>query len=278
MQEINENIIIDTSMSGVTVGVIKTVRGVLFIDTPLTPKDVQSWRTIAMKNDGGSTRIHVLLDEHFDRTTSTIPIKVPVIAHEKTSKAIQGRPSNFRLPSVDTGSEWELYPEIGPLQWIVPEITFSSEMKLEWDNDMAELDYRPGPSRGAIWIDLPNYKVIFVGDAVVAGEPPFLENADLDQWLEILDILKSNDYKNYTIVSGRSGVVGKNEINDQIKFLNLVKKKLEKYSSRSIDAAQLDKFAISLLDNFPTKTKKMQEHYKARLKWGISQYFNRTLR
>jgi len=278
MQEINENIVIETSMSGVTVGVIKTPRGVIFIDSPLTPKDVQSWRTIAMKNDGGSNRVQVLLDEHFDRTTCTIPIKVPVIAHEKTSKAIQGRPSNFRLPSSDTGSEWELYPEIGPLQWINPEITFSSEMKLEWGDEMAELDYRPGPSRGAIWVDLPQQNIVFVGDAVVVEEPPFLENADLDPWLEILELLKSDPYKNYTIISGRSGIVGKNEINEQIKFLTLVKKKLEKFSSKNIDPAQLEKFAISMLDNFPTKTKKMQEHYKARLKWGISQYFIRNLR
>lgn len=278
MKEISETVVIDTSFSGVTVGVIKTPKGVIFIDSPLTPKDVQSWRTIAMKNDGGSTRIQILLDEHFDRTACSVPIKCPIIAHEKTCKAIQNRPSNFRLPTSNTGSEWELFPEIGPMQWLNPEISFSTSMKLEWEEDSARLDYHPGAAKGAIWVTLPSQKIIFVGDTVVAGEPPFLENADLDLWLEALEFLKSDEYKGYTIIGGRSGVVEKKDIQEEIKLLTQIKKRLEKFSSKNLDAGQLEKFAMGLIDAFPGKTKKIQEHYRARLKWGISQYFNRNMR
>jgi glyoxylase-like metal-dependent hydrolase (beta-lactamase superfamily II) len=278
MKEISENVIIDTSLSGVTVGVIKTPKGVIFIDSPLTPKDVQSWRTIAVKTDSGPSRLQILLDEHFDRTACAVPIKCPVLAHEKTSKAIQSRPSTFRLPTSDTGSEWELYPEIGPMQWINPEITFTQAMKLELDDDVVELDYHPGPSKGAIWVGMPGQKIVFIGDTVVVEEPPFLENADIDLWLEELEILRSDKYKGYTIISGRSGVIEKNDVQDQIRFLNLAKKRLEKFSTKIIDAGQVEKLAISFLETFPTKTKRIQEHYKARLKWGINQYYGRTIR
>ena len=277
MIEINEHVMIDNSLSGVTVGVIKSSKGVIFIDSPLTPKDVQSWRTTAMKNDSGPSRLHVLMDEHFDRTACTVSIKSPVLAHEKTSKAISSRPTTFRFPASDTGSEWELYPEIGPMQWIYPEITFTQSMKIEMDDDVVDLDYHPGPSKGAIWLGLPQLKIVFIGDAVVTKEPPFLENADIDQWLETLEILKSDPYKNYTIISGRSGVIDKNDIQDQIKFLNQVKKRLEKYTSKEMDANQIEKIATGFLDMFPTKTKRTQEHYKARLKWGISQYYSRNM-
>jgi glyoxylase-like metal-dependent hydrolase (beta-lactamase superfamily II) len=278
MKEINENIVIDTTLSGVTVGVIKFPKGVIFIDSPLTPKDVQSWRTTAMKNDSGPSRLHIVLDEHYDRTACVIPIKSPVLAHEKTSKAIQSRPTFFRFPTSDTGSEWELYPEVGPMQWINPEITFTQSMKLELDDDVVELDYHPGPSRGAIWVGMPSPKIIFIGDTAVVEQPPFLENADIEQWLEALALLKSDQYKDYTIISGRSGVIERNAIQEQMKFLSTVQKRLEKFSGKAIDSAQLEKIATSLLEEFPAKTKKIQEHFKARLKWGISQYYGRSVR
>ena len=277
MIEINEHVMIDNSLSGVTVGVIKSSKGVIFIDSPLTPKDVQSWRTTAMKNDSGPGRLHILIDEHFDRTACVVPIKSPVLAHEKTSKAISSRPTTFRFPPADTGSEWELYPEIGPIQWIYPEITFTQSMKIEMDDDVVDLDYHPGPSKGAIWIGLPQLNIVFIGDAVVVKEPPFLENADIDQWLETLNILKSDRYKDYTMISGRSGVIDRNDIQEQIKFLNMVKKRLEKFTSKEMDGNQVEKLATSFLDIFPTKNKRTQEHYKARLKWGISQYYSRTM-
>jgi len=278
MIEISENVIIDTSLSGVTVGVIKTPRGVIFIDSPLTPKDVQSWRTTAMKTDSGSSRVQVLLDEHFDRSATTVPIKSPVLAHEKTCKAIQARPSTFRLPTSYTGSDWELYPDIGPMQWIIPEITFTNNMLLEWDEDVAILEYHPGPSKGCSWVKIPGARILFVGDTVIAGEPPFLENADLEPWLQELDLLKSDEFKEFTIISGRSGIIDKTDIQTQIKFLNLLKKRLEKFSAKNIEVTQLEKFTASLMESFPTKTKKVQEHYNARLKWGISQYYTKNIR
>jgi len=277
MIEIRENIIIETTLSGVTVGAIKTPEGVIFIDSPILPKDVQFWRTMIMKNDCGPLRLHILLDEHFDRTACVVPIKSPVVAHEKTGKAIQNRPTTLRFSVSATGGDWELYPEVGPIQWTNPEITFTQSIEIELDEDPIKLDYHPGPARGAIWVSLPIQKVVFVGDAVVAGEPPFLENADIDQWLEALELLKSNSYKGYTIISGRSGVIGKKEIQEQIRFLNLVRKRMEKFSAKTIGVEQLEKLTLNLLEAFPTPTKKLQEHYKARLNWGLSHYYSHSI-
>lgn len=164
------------------------------------------------------------------------------------------------------------------MQWINPEITFTQSMKLELDDDVVELDYHPGPSRGAIWVGMPGPKIIFIGDTAVVEQPPFLENADIEQWLEALALLKSDQYKDYTIISGRSGVIERNAIQEQMKFLSTVQKRLEKFSGKAIDSAQLEKIATSLLEEFPAKTKKIQEHFKARLKWGISQYYGRSVR
>ena len=36
---------------------------------------------------------------------------------------------------------------------------------------------------------LPEEKVIFIGDTVVKGQPPYLASADLPAWLETLNTL-----------------------------------------------------------------------------------------
>ncbi len=278
MKEISGNVLIETSLSGVTVSVIKTPKGVVFIDSPLTPKDVQSWRTVAMKNNGGHNRVQVLLDEHFDRTTCSLPIKIPVIAHNSTSKSIQNRPSNFRLPPSNTGSTWELYPEIGPMQWIIPEISFTSTMNLEWDDGIARLEHHPGPSKGGIWVIISHQKIVFVGDAVLVKEPPYLENANIERWIENLELLRSTTYKDFKIISGRNGIVESGDIQEQIKLLNQIKKRLDRYATKGMDSTQTEKIVASFIDNFPTRTKKMREHFESRLRWGIQQYFNRNIR
>ena len=66
------------------------------------------------------------------------------------------------------------------------------------------IEHHPGPAPGAIWVEIPSKKIVFVGDAVVEHQPPFLADADLPAWIETLSVLRIPKYRDYTIVSGRS--------------------------------------------------------------------------
>jgi hypothetical protein len=71
----------------------------------------------------------------------------------------------------------------------------------------------PGHLRTTSWSnawshlgDHAEEKVIFIGDAIVANEPPFLAHADIDEWIVSLEFLQKN-YKNFSIISGRGGPI-----------------------------------------------------------------------
>jgi len=50
------------------------------------------------------------------------------------------------------------------------------------------LEQHPGPSSGAIWVTVPDDKVVFLGDAVLKNQPPFIAHADLPAWIEALEL------------------------------------------------------------------------------------------
>lgn len=273
MKEIANNVFMENGFAGVTLGAVLTPQGVIMIDAPLYAKDFQSWRTTLTKSGSGMERLLVVLDEHYDRTIGTHPIRFSIIAHEKTVESIASRHSNVRMPVSLTGSEWEDLIDLNPLHWINPEITFSSKMSIEWGNDPVMLEFHPGPTEGSIWVILPKHKVAFVGDAVTPSQPPFLASANIDVWIETLNALKLAEFREYLIISGRGGLATKDDIKMQIKFLKTVNRKLKKFASINANQEAINKFAFDLSESFHPKNNNIRAFYETRLRFGITQYF-----
>ena len=97
------------------------------------------------------------------------------------------------------------------------------------------LEHHPGPTPGAVWVVLPAQKVVFVGDLVSKNQPPFLAHADLPEWLEALELLLSDDYRGFTVVSGRGGTVSSVTIRAQVALLERIHERLDKMARRGTD-------------------------------------------
>ena len=87
---------------------------------------------------------------------------------------------------------------------------------------------------GSTWVELPQQKILFLGDTVVPGAPPFLAAADIPAWQEALQVLLSPAYKGFTFVSGRAGVINNADIKEQSKFLGMVQHHLEKLAEKEV--------------------------------------------
>jgi glyoxylase-like metal-dependent hydrolase (beta-lactamase superfamily II) len=271
MKDIVSGVVIETEYDGVTLGAVQTPNGVIMIDAPISMKDAQIWRSSCSRNSG-SERLLVLLDEHYDRCLGARAMRCPIIAHEKTAQAITGRNSAGKPQTTRTGSIWESVSEVNSIHWAHPEITFTNEMNINWDDEPLLLEQHPGPARGSIWAILPERKVVFLGDTLLVNQPPFLASADLDQWMESLELLKSNAYKDYILVSSRGGMVTKDDARDLQKFLKKVQRLAEKTANSKSDLAQIEETGASLADEFKAKTKAEMEVFRTRLAYGFSQY------
>lgn len=274
MDSINDHVFIEEQYPGVTLGVISHSRGLIQIDAPPSPEDGRSWRASLMGLGGGTERFLINLDPHPDRTLGVRAMDCSVIAHEKTVQAFRNRPSTFKAQNDDTGANWESIPGLTGIRWVSPEISFTHSMTLQWDQAPILLESHPGPNPGAIWVVLAEDKVVFVGDAVLKNQPPFLANADIPAWLEMLALLQSKTYRDYTVISGRGGVMSAAIIKNQADFLKDVLKRLEKVSAKKQTPELLEGLIQPLLASFKFPAAH-QKQFAQRLRYGLKHYYTR---
>jgi glyoxylase-like metal-dependent hydrolase (beta-lactamase superfamily II) len=274
MQEIATAVYIEDSYAGVTLGAINLPHGLIQIDAPPSPEDGRAWRA-ALLNLGGSTeRLLINLDAHPDRTLGARAMECIVLAHEKTAQVFRSRPTTFKAQGEETGADWESIPGLGNVRWVLPEITFSHQMTVHWGDHSLLLEHHSGPSAGSIWVLLPDERVVFVGDAVMRSQPPFLANADLPAWLETLKLLLSPAYRGWLVVSGRGGLVTGDAIRAQKDYLEHVLSRLEKLAQRKSSPDASENLVTPILGLLKVPATR-QHKYALRLRHGLRQYYIR---
>jgi glyoxylase-like metal-dependent hydrolase (beta-lactamase superfamily II) len=276
MQQIDRGIFYENSYLGVTLGALVFSHGVIVIDAPLRLEDTRSWRSAIINQRGGSNRVLVNLDAHPDRTLGSRALDCVIIAHAKAAQVFRSRPTIFKGQTVETGAIWETYTDAIGMRWASPDITFTHRMSLHWGGPEVVLEHHPGPNQGAIWVHIPDAHVLFVGDAVLVNQPPFLAHADFNSWLESLDLLLSS-YRNYTIISGRGGPVTQEDIRLQYEFLREVIDAMERLSKTSLTPEAIQDLVPALLSrySFPAE---LRELYSVRLRYGLHHCFARRYR
>ncbi|MEJ5313769.1 MULTISPECIES: hypothetical protein [Anaerolinea] len=270
MQEIVPQVYIETAYPGVTLGAINSPHGLILIDAPFRPEDARSWRSALISLSGGVDRLLINLDAHFDRTIGVRNMECTVLAHERMAEVFRNRPMTFKAQGTETGAEWEQHNGLGSVRWSPPEITFSDQLTIHWDDHPIRLEYRPGCSTGAIWAVLPASRVIFLGDAVVLHQPPFLASANLPLWIEQLESLLQGEYQDYLLVSGRGGLVAHQQVRAQIHFLRTVQEKLDALAKQNAPASETETLVPALLEPFNPLPL-----YRQRLRYGLAHYYAR---
>lgn len=272
MQEIGRDILIETDYPGVTLGAVKIPPGLLLIDAPPRLEDARAWRA-ALQNLGGSgERLLVNLDSHYDRTLGVRAMDCPIIAHENTAEIFRTRSATFKAQEGETGAEWEQMGGLGSVRWAPPDLTFTTGLSLHWGEHPIHLVHRPGPNPGAVWVVFPEDRVMFIGDLVTPNQPPFLENADLDAWIDALEQLLGQGYSGYLLVSGRGGTVTTRNVREQADFLSLVRASLTELGSHPNPAA-VESSVAALLAGLKHPAAR-REQYAQRLRWGINHLVN----
>ena len=273
MQEIANKVYIEEQYPGVILGVISLPHGLIQIDAPPSPEDGRSWRATLLNLNSAVERVLVNLDAHPDRTLGVRAMECTVIAHEKTAQAFRNRPNTFKAQGDETGADWESVAGIGSVRWSLPEISFTNRMTIEWNDQPVVLEHHPGPTSGASWVIVPTAKVVFVGDLVLKNQPPFIAFCNLTEWLESLDILIAQ-YKGYTVVSGRNGVVSAGVIQTQRELLTTIEKNLETLAQKRAGLEALEAMAQQLLGMIKIPADR-QKQYARRLIYGLRHYYVR---
>ena len=277
MESIAEGIYVEDHYLGVTLGVVQQARGLIQIDAPPSPEDIRSWRAALMSLSGGPERVLAILDAHPDRTLGARAMECTVIAQEKSAQVFRARPTTFKAQGAETGADWETIPGLGTVRWAAPEITFTTQMSLHWDETPVLLEHHPGPTTGAMWVILPQKKVAFIGDLVSKNQPPFLAHADLPAWIEALGHLADQEFRGFAFVSGRGGTVSAAAIKAQTDLMKRIHDRLEKMAARGTSPEATEKLIEPFLGTFKSSAARHKQ-YMQRMRYGLRHYYARHYR
>jgi glyoxylase-like metal-dependent hydrolase (beta-lactamase superfamily II) len=248
MRKLRKGIFIETRFEGVLVGAIRSKDGMLLVDCPLLADSVREW--LGQLAPHGQSKYAVLLDHHPDRVLGARVLDLPLIAQEQTLQAMREWPDAFKGSSKPIGAAADQLKRITGVTRAVPDLAFSDEMVMHLGEREIRIVHRPGPNAGATWVFIPDAEIVFVGDAVSVSQPPYFGDADIEQWMERLDELRSPDLANYHIVSARDGLVKRDQLNQMARFLRKVPSRLKKIADKGMSADAASSVAHQLLRDF----------------------------
>ena len=272
MHAITKTVYIEDQYPGVSLGVILQPRGLIQMDAPPSPEDSRTWRASLMNLNAGPERVLINLDAHPDRTLGARAMDCTVIAHEKTAQLFRTRPTTFKAQGEETGAEWEDIAGLGSVRWAPPEISFGQQLTLHWEGSPVVIESHDGPAVGAVWVCLAEEKIVFIGDAVVKNQPSLPLHGRPARVDRIANLLLGSEYKGYTIISSRGGVVNAQNIRTQIDFLKRTRDRLERLGARKAAPEATETVAHSLAAGFKGSAVR-QKHYAQRLRYGLLHYY-----
>lgn len=268
MKKLADGVFLERAYPGVTLGALVSAKGIVMIDAPVRPEDGRAWQKALQEKTGGSEKLLINLDSHPDRTLGVQAVESRVLAHQTVAAAFNNRSTIFKAQAIESGAEWETCTGLSGTRWVPPELMYSKQIWLHWGPSGIKVEHHPGPELGSSWVILPELKIVFVGDLVVVGQPPFLENCDLKAWGQALDLLLSKEFEGFKIIGGRGGVLAEKDIQSLGKFLSTVDKQLQRLAKREHTPQATEKLVEKLLAGLETPAKH-KKFYTQRLKYGL---------
>ncbi len=277
MQEIAPNVYIENNSLGLVTGVIRTEEGSVLVDSPVRTDDQTSWRSGTARLVMGEPRFLISLDTNYDRLLSCKGTDCIIIAHSNSYMQPKSRFMGIKNPDEQQSAGESHDTFTNASRWCPSEISFQENMALYVGGEEIQLEYRPGSNHAGIWAILPKPKVIFVGDAVLVDQPPFLAYADLSAWIDDLKILLSKNYRGYTIVSARSGLVDREQVKNMERLINSISNMLSPLIAENAPLEQIYQVIPKILKRFEV-TEATTDLYYNRLRWGLATYYEQNLK
>ena len=249
MRKIAPGVYMETKFPGVHLGALVSAGETLLLDTPVRLEDGYRW--LEDVTALGRPRFLVLLDHHPDRALGARGLDLPLVAHDVSGDRIGSWQDTFKGDAHPMGAEADRLKRATGVRRAIPELTFSETIRLHVGEMEVELVHRPGPTSGSIWAVVPQAKVVFVGDCVWVGEPPYLGEADIPSWLEALAELRGKRWRGYRIISSRNGLVQGPAINTMLRTLRRLRGGMRRLGSgRPLSEEAVTALAVQLARPF----------------------------
>lgn len=208
MIKITDHVFVETKYLGANVGCVVTEQGPVLIDTPMLPEEADELRDQLRQMSDLDIAHIIYTHQHFDHVIGSAFLTKRTIAYHGAIGGIRYLETNLAKEIVLFFPD--LYEEkkevFDNLDIVLPQITFSSELRLHMGDRTLELTFVGGHSSASIVIYVPEDRVLFAGDNIVTGQLPFTANCRFRPWIEMLRRVEEMEID--TIVPGHGDICG----------------------------------------------------------------------
>lgn len=188
METVAPGVYVETRYASGNVGAIVTGVGVVCIDVPMLPSDVEHWRSQLRSVTGEPIVTLVQTDYDQERAVGAFFLNVPTIAHDAIWDRMKGYASDKALGQIndlvrrdDKRARWRVR---------MPDVTFSERLILHKGRREVHVLYGGGHSMAACMVHLPAENLLFTGDLVFNNVHPSMSQAESKQWLSSLTAMR----------------------------------------------------------------------------------------
>jgi glyoxylase-like metal-dependent hydrolase (beta-lactamase superfamily II) len=248
MEQIAENVYVESAYEGVNVGAILTSQGIIAIDAPTYPRQARDWATRLQSLTSRHILYTILTDYHSDRILQTRWLNASLITHQATAEKLASYDKRSPANLSESPAARNPYRSREIVSGTVERATvsFTHSLHLHKGGIHIWLLAAPGPTMGNLWVYLPTKGVLFAGDTVTNGRHPLLLEPTSRQWLASLARLSAWPTASPLIVPGRGQVHADNcigQISDYLQQMrDRVKTHLAEGKSRESTAVYIPEF------------------------------------
>jgi len=251
MQQVSPHVWVETEYEGANVGCIVGERGIVLVESPMSPPDARDWLQKVRRVSQKPILYIVNTDHHFDHSICNCVFGAPSILHELALPGLQELRFTYKDIFKHFAAEKyaELKKDLEGLDLADPLITFSEKLTLELGDLSVKLVHVGGHSLGTIYVLAAEDKVLFTGDNVTHNRHPYMGEAVFANWRRGLDRMLRLDAT--VVVPGHGDVCGKEAITKLIEFLTLLEARVKEMRDAGKKRGHVVKQVAELVAFYP---------------------------
>jgi glyoxylase-like metal-dependent hydrolase (beta-lactamase superfamily II) len=265
MVEITDGIFVETEYEGVNVAAIITGEGIICIDAPSYPRDARDWVVRIERLHNRPIRYVILTDGNGDRLLNIRWLNAPIVAHQDVAEMLKGFDKRYPQSLIESLNKRNPQQAKdftnGPVE--KASLSFSKNMSILSSRNGISLSHHPGPTRGSIWVEVPEKRLLFTGDSIVNDTQPYLKELEWQDWIHSLETLNDRHGQYDILVPGRGEVADLSVVASMIEYLDRMKFLVLNHVNEGRARDELNHLAYQLLTEYPKETP-LEE-------WGLCQ-------
>jgi len=206
------------SSFGANAGIIVGRDGIVVVDTLISSKEAQRFINDIKAVSDKPIRYVVNTHSHLDHSLGNadfIRLGAVVVSHTNCKKNARAEASTILQKAKNYGLTDEMMQGTKVAE---ASLTFTNKMEIDLGDRIVELIYA-GSSHtdGSILVYVPDTKVLFAGDILFTNFHPNMRDADVKNWISVLDHISTLDA--VSIIPGHGPLSTKKDVQEMKEYL-----------------------------------------------------------